>query len=125
MHQSEKASRNPLTRQRTKSKEERRVKFPHEIVFDEMVKEGDSSEIMNFMRRESVDVDINKRNEHGNTALNEMIKNGNLKCVKVLIGLGADVNRKDEKGTSILYFIVIESCCLMLHFVVLSKILSL
>ena len=118
MHKSEKASQNPLLRQRTKSKEERRVKFPHEIVFDEMVKEGDSSEIVNFMRRESVDVDINKRNEHGNTALNEMIKNGNLKCVKVLIGLGADVNRKDEKGTSSWYCIIIESCCLMLRLVV-------
>lgn len=87
-----------LRRQRTQSKEERRVKFPHEIVFDEMVKDGDSSEIVNFLRRGSVDVDINKRNDRGRTALKDLIMNDNLKCVKVLVDQGADVNKRDENG---------------------------
>ena len=87
-----------LTRQRTKSKEDKKVKFPHEIVFDEMVKDGDSSEIMNFLRRASVDVDVNKRNVDGRTALKNLIMDDNLKCVKVLVEQGAHVNKGDENG---------------------------
>lgn len=88
-----------LIRQRTKSKEDKRVKFPQDIVFNEMVKDGDSSEIINFLRRESVDVDVNQRNEHGMTALKDLIMKDNLKCVKVLVNQGADVNGKDANGS--------------------------
>ena len=90
--------RNLISKQLTKPKEDRRVKFPHEIVFHEIIKDGDSSEIMSFLRRESVDVDINKRNEHGRTALKDLIANDNLKCVKILVEQGADVNKQDENG---------------------------
>ena len=77
---------------------QKQVKFPHDLVFNEMVKDGDSSEIVHFLRRQSVDVDVNKTNTNGTTPLNDLIKNGNLKCVRALVNLGADVNRKDAGG---------------------------
>ena len=90
--------RKHLKTQLSKCKEDKRVKFPPDIVFDELIKDGDSSEIVSFLRRESIDIDVNKRNDQGRTALKDLIMNDNLKCVKILVEQGADVNRKDGNG---------------------------
>ena len=90
--------RQSSTKQQKKSKDERRVKFRQDVVFNEMIKDGESAEILNFLRRKSVDIDVNERNEHGRTALKDLIMSDNLKCVKILIQQGADVNKEDENG---------------------------
>ncbi len=91
-------STNFQVKRKTSEAKQKQVKFPQELVFEDMVKEGDSSDIVHFLRRQSVDVDVNKTNESGTTALNDLIKNGNLKCARVLVSLGADVNRMDQNG---------------------------
>ena len=97
--------RQTSTKQQKKSKDEKRVKFHQDIVFNEMIKDGESAEILNFLRRKSVDIDVNERNEHGRTALKNLIMNDNLKCVKVLVQQGADVNKEDENGRILEIFI--------------------
>ena len=101
-----KGRKSHLIKQESNKKDVKKVKFPQDLVFDEIVKEGDSSEIVSFLRRTSVDVDVNKRNKDGSTALEDLIKNSNLKCVRVMIGLGADVNRADEEGQFNSHFVL-------------------
>lgn len=80
---------------------DRKVKFPHHLVFHDMVKDGDSSEMTNFFKRPSVADPqgiINSPDSQDGPALHSLVKEGNLKCVRVLINLGADVNLQDEDG---------------------------
>ena len=80
---------------------DRRVKFPHDLVFHDMVKDGDSSEMTNFFKRPSVADPqgiINSPGDQTGPALHLLVKEGNLKCIRVLINLGADVNMQDEDG---------------------------
>lgn len=79
---------------------DRRVKFPHQLVFHDMVKDGDSSEMTNFFKRPSVADPqgiINSAGAQDGPALHTLVKEGNLKCVRVLINLGADVNMQDDE----------------------------
>ncbi|KXJ27966.1 protein phosphatase 1 regulatory subunit 27 [Exaiptasia diaphana] len=80
---------------------DRRVKFPHNLVFHDMVKDGDSSEMTNFFKRPSVadpEGIINSPGDQAGPALHTLVKEGNLKCVRVLVNLGADVNMPNEEG---------------------------
>lgn len=65
-----------------------------------MVKDGDSSEMTHFLKRPSVDPQgiINSRGDQSGPALHQLVKDGNLKCVRVLVNLGADVNMQDDEG---------------------------
>eukprot|EP00794_Sanderia_malayensis_P017405 gene17405-19148_t len=109
-----------MNKERKKSRE-RKVKFPHELVFDDMIKDGDSSEIVHFLRRQSVDVDINKTTDSGTTPLNDLIKNGNLKCARTLINVGADINRKDKDGLTPLHIAVQNGCVEVVEFLLEYK----
>ena len=51
----------------------RRVRFPDEIVFDESIKEADGEMIISMLRRASVDININRINMAGMTALHQVI----------------------------------------------------
>ena len=48
-------------------------------------------------------VDINAKDEHGETALHEAASMGDLDLVSVLISAGADVNVQDERGQTPLH----------------------
>ena len=50
----------------------RRVRFPDEIVFHEVVKESDGEEVIRMLRRVSVDIDINRINMSGMTAIHQV-----------------------------------------------------
>ena len=50
----------------------RRVRFPDEIVFDESIKEADGEMIISMLRRASVDININRINMAGMTALHQV-----------------------------------------------------
>ena len=50
----------------------RRVRFPDEIVFEESIKEADGEAIMAMLRRASVDIDVNRINMAGMTALHQV-----------------------------------------------------
>jgi uncharacterized protein len=52
--------------------------------------------------------DVNKRSEHGQTALYEAAMNGHVDCVKVLIAAGADVNSANSSGKTSLHVAVVR-----------------
>ena len=49
----------------------RRVRFPDEVVFEDHIKESDGDAIMNMLRRASVDIDLDRINMAGMTALHQ------------------------------------------------------
>ena len=51
----------------------RRVRFPDEVVFEESIKESDGMAIMALLRRASVDIDVNRINMAGMTALHQVL----------------------------------------------------
>ena len=52
----------------------RRVRFPDEVMFEESIKESDGDAIMNMLRRASVDIDVDRINMSGMTALHQVIR---------------------------------------------------
>ena len=54
----------------------RRVRFPDEVVFEESIKESDGMAIMALLRRACVDIDVNRINMAGMTALHQ-VRTGN------------------------------------------------
>ena len=57
------------------------MRFPDEIVFEESIKEADGEVIISMLRRTSLDIDINRINMAGMTALHQVIfsRTGNFK----------------------------------------------
>ena len=51
----------------------RRVRFPDEVMFEESIKESDGDAIMTMLRRASVDIDVDRINMAGMTALHQVI----------------------------------------------------
>ena len=51
-----------------------RVRFPDEVMFEESIKESDGDAIMNMLRRASVDIDVDRINMSGMTALHQVIR---------------------------------------------------
>ena len=47
----------------------RRVRFPDDVMFEESIKESDGDAIMAMLRRASVDIDVDRINMSGITAL--------------------------------------------------------
>lgn len=76
----------------------RRVRFPDEVVFEDHIKESDGDAIMNMLRRASVEIDLDRINMSGMTALHQAVLDDNLACVRILIQHGAKINKKDEDG---------------------------
>ena len=50
----------------------RRVRFPDEVMFEESIKESDGQAIMTMLRRVSVDIDVDRINMAGMTALHQV-----------------------------------------------------
>jgi len=74
----------------------RRVRFPDEVMFEESIKESDGDAIMNMLRRASVDIDVDRINMSGMTALHQAVLDDNLVMVRLLIHHGAKLNKLDE-----------------------------
>jgi len=74
----------------------RRVRFPDEVMFEESIKESDGDAIMTMLRRASVDIDVDRINMSGMTALHQAVLDDNLVMVRLLIHHGAKINKKDE-----------------------------
>ena len=51
---------------------QRRVRFPDEIVFVECIKEAGGEMVMNMRRRVSMQIDVNRINTAGMTALHQV-----------------------------------------------------
>lgn len=73
----------------------RRVRFPDEIVFEESIKEADGEVIISMLRRASLDIDINRINMAGMSALHQAVLDANLVVVRLLLIHGADPNLVD------------------------------
>lgn len=74
---------------------QRRVRFPDEIVFDECIKEADGEMVINMLRRVSMEIDVNRINMAGMTALHQAVLDDNLPLVHLLVTHGADVHKAD------------------------------
>jgi len=74
---------------------ERRVRFPDEIIFDDCVKESEEEMVVMMLRRVSLEIDVNRINMAGMTALHQAVLDDNLLLVKVLLSHGADINKTD------------------------------
>jgi len=81
----------------------RRVRFPDEVMFEESIKDSDGDAIMSMLRRASVDIDIDRINMAGMTALHQAVLDDNLVMVRLLIQHGASVNKRDEDHWSPLH----------------------
>ena len=51
---------------------ERRVRFPDEIIFDDCVKESEEEMVVMMLRRVSLEIDVNRINMAGMTALHQV-----------------------------------------------------
>ena len=51
---------------------QRRVRFLDEIVFDECIKEADGEMVINMLRRVSMQINVNRINTSGMTALHQV-----------------------------------------------------
>jgi len=76
----------------------RRVRFPDEVVFEDHIRESDGDAIMNMLRRASVEIDLDRINMSGMTALHQAVLDDNLVMVRLLTQHGAKINKKDEDG---------------------------
>ncbi|CAL8274890.1 unnamed protein product [Lota lota] len=74
----------------------RAVHFPNDIIFQDLVRRGDTEQIGRFMRARKVRVDTLFHS--GMAALHEAVLTGNLEVVKLLVRYGADVHQRDEDG---------------------------
>ena len=94
------------------------MKFPHDLVFQDMLKEGDSAEMATFLKRPSVDPQsiINTQGNQEGPALHKLVQDGNLKCVRILVNLGADVNMQDEHGWTPLHYCVFAGNMAIMRF---------
>lgn len=97
----------------------RRVRFPDEVVFDEHVRDNDEQEVLAMLRRASIDIDVNRVNSAGLTALHQASLDGNLPVVKILLRFGADVNSLDDDTWTPLH-----AACAMSHHHVISHLLE-
>ena len=50
----------------------RRVRFPDEVVFEDHIRESDGDAMMNMLRRASVEIDLDRINMSGMTALHQV-----------------------------------------------------
>jgi len=71
------------------------VRFPDEVVFEESIKESDGEVIMGMLRRASVNIDVDRINMAGMTALHQAVLDNNLVVVRILIQHGAQVDKAD------------------------------
>ena len=54
---------------------------------------------------------LNKQNDYGYTLLHEALSGRHVETVMFLIKEGADVNLKDNRGNTVLYYLTKESMC--------------
>lgn len=71
------------------------MRFPDEIVFDECIKEADGEMVINMLRRVSMEIDVNRINMAGMTALHQAVLDDNLPLVHLLVTHGADIHKAD------------------------------
>ncbi|KAM4664182.1 protein phosphatase 1 regulatory subunit 27 isoform 1-T1 [Discoglossus pictus] len=74
----------------------RTVRFPHDIVFQDHIRQGDLEQIGRFIRARKVTLDTIYLS--GMAALHEAVLSGNLDCVQLLVKYGADIEQRDENG---------------------------
>ena len=72
----------------------RRVRFPDEIVFEESIKEADEEAIISMLRRVSMNIDINRINMAGMTALHQVKIRFGIKCLLKFIDMRDTVKTK-------------------------------
>ncbi|XP_067942487.1 protein phosphatase 1 regulatory subunit 27-like [Watersipora subatra] len=85
----------------------RRVRFPDELVFQDVVEENDTEQLNHMLRRASLQVDINAINSRGLTALHQAVLDNSFSAVRIILKYGAKVNMQDEDSWTPLH----AACC--------------
>nr|XP_006817058.1 PREDICTED: protein phosphatase 1 regulatory subunit 12B-like [Saccoglossus kowalevskii] len=80
------------------SSDERHISFPIQVKFLSAVQDKDSSELSRILSQHLHEIDVNKKNHMGVTALHQSVVNKNLDGVKLLLTNGANVNCQDVNG---------------------------
>ncbi|CAF0751494.1 unnamed protein product [Brachionus calyciflorus] len=78
------------------SKQKPKVKFTDELIFLESIKDNDIDCVRNMLRRASANIDLNKINDTGLTALHQAVLENSVDLVNILIENKADLNILDE-----------------------------
>ena len=76
----------------------RKISFPPEEVFHSSVADGDNVELQRVLKHHRDELDINKANHVGVTALHQAVLNKNMDSVKILLFYGCHVNVCDAHG---------------------------
>ena len=82
----------------------RRVRFPDEVMFEESIKESDGDAIMTMLRRASVDIDVDRINMSGMTALHQ-VREGIMTVLRRVL-LDIDVDKFKMFGRTSLYPVI-------------------
>ena len=99
----------PIQKKRKVRKSSRRV--PIDMVLRlqvESVQPKDREALKKRLRKQITCCDINEITTSGLTALNQCVLDGNLDSAKMLVELGADINKKDRLGWTALHYAASE-----------------
>ncbi|NP_001161616.1 nrarp-like protein [Saccoglossus kowalevskii] len=79
------------------------IQSPHQKVFHEAVKNGDTTELARVLETARQDVNVNMFDCEGQTALHQSVIDGNFELVKLLVQFGADVKLANRDGWNALH----------------------
>ena len=81
----------------------RKISFPADSIINAVIQDGDVQELLQILRHQRSEVDLNQANHVGLTALHHAVLTNNLDSVKLLLSYGADVRVQDVYGFSPLH----------------------
>ena len=67
------------------------MRFPDEVVFDDSIKEADGDMILSMLRRVSLDINVNRINMAGMTALHQVSRTRGERLLQTLTLIGQEV----------------------------------
>lgn len=80
------------------------TRFPEDLIVRETVPGQDTAEELKLIVQSSESIEVNCLNEYGHTALSTAAFVGSMKCCRILVELGAEVEKRDEDGWTAMHY---------------------
>ncbi|XP_022789847.1 protein phosphatase 1 regulatory subunit 27-like [Stylophora pistillata] len=80
------------------------TRFPEDLIVRETVPGQDIAEELKLIVQSSENIEVNCLNEYGHTALSTAAFVGSMKCCRILVELGAEVEKRDEDGWTAMHY---------------------
>lgn len=80
------------------------TRFPEDLIVRETVPGQDTAEELKLIVQSSENIEVNCLNEYGHTALSTAAFVGSMKCCRILVELGAEVEKRDEDGWTAMHY---------------------